>query len=431
MHQLLYWERPMKSDNQRTVFGRDVDADSKSRCMKDSKPKSGDCLQELAGRLDQSLASLLCQFWRDEEQRYQVLRDPEGCIQSLVHPLMSKFAREYDSCGQTGVFRACVDMSFSLRPKIFLLIRRIVEMTKTEATLFDDLSLPNQIVMQVIINYFDLKESEIYLEMMEEMQKQESVAEDETPNSDNKKIVTVSKNKIATVLETQRYLIRRNREKEETNESEFYALMKRCRLQDHLIAAREVDFLARTTNYHYLVEKRLWQKSELERAAQDLDLAFIKNSRIHRTSDGHLNITAWTSGNRTIESEPPIPKEGYLAGEYEDNEPVDVEQEHFEEEEEESELEGEFGSSPSGIGGGGVPLNVTAVPQDTENGTPEPLEGGFYQVSPHLLRDALEKLLADRQRHDWENLMNQDEENYWKMRTKWKQDWYPEDEMNI
>ncbi|CAL8148215.1 unnamed protein product [Orchesella dallaii] len=428
MHQLLYWERPMKSDNQRSVFGRDVDADM--RCINKANPKSGDCLQELAGKLDQSLASLLCQFWRDEESRCQVMRDPDGCIASLVHPLMSKFAREYESCGQTGVFRSCVDMSFSLRPKIFLLIKRIVEMTKTEATLFDDLSLPNQVVMQVIINYFDLKESEIYLEMMEEMQKQESVAEDETANTSSKKIVTVSKNKIATVLETQRYLIRRHREKEETKESEFYALMKRCRLQDHLIAAREVDFLARTTNYHYLVEKRLWQKAELERAAQDLDLAFIKNSRIHRTSDGHLNITAWTSGNRTIESEPPIPKEGFLAGEYEDNDVMmEEEEEYFDEEEEES--EGGFGSIAPGATGGGAPHNVTAVPQDTEMGTPEPLEGGFYQVSPHLLRDALEKLLADRQRHDWENLMDQDQENYWKMRTKWKQDWYPDDEMNI
>jgi len=78
MDQLLYWERPMLSNDQRTVFGRDVDIET--RGILRSKPKSGDCLQELAGKLDQSLASLLCQFWRDEESRYQVMRDPDGCI---------------------------------------------------------------------------------------------------------------------------------------------------------------------------------------------------------------------------------------------------------------------------------------------------------------------------------------------------------------
>lgn len=62
----------------------------------------------------------------------------------------------------------------------------------------------------------------------------------------------------------------------------------------------------------------------------------------------------------------------------------------------------------------------------TETVTPEPLEGGFYQVSPHRLREALRRLVAYRRRHqNWLSLAENDEDNYWQIRTKWKQDWYP------
>lgn len=62
---------------------------------------------------------------------------------------MSKFARTYEDQDENeegkGACKSCLDMSLSLRPKIFLLIKRIVEVTKTEATLFDGLSIPNQV----------------------------------------------------------------------------------------------------------------------------------------------------------------------------------------------------------------------------------------------------------------------------------------------
>lgn len=75
------------------------------------------------------------------------------------------------------------------------------------------------------------------------------------------------------------------------NEYEFYHLLKNCCLQDHLTAARDIDYLARTTNYRYLVEKRLWQKTELEAVEKELNASFVKKGKLHRTSDGFLNIT--------------------------------------------------------------------------------------------------------------------------------------------
>lgn len=145
--------------------------------------------------------------------------------------------------------------------------------------------------MQVIINFVDLKKSEIYLEIADSLENEETPTMTPGDEEDVGKFAEISRNTLATVLETQRYLIRRFNEKEEMNENEFYALLKQCRLQDHLIAAKEIEYMARTTNYNFLVEKRLWQKSELQQHEKQLGATFTKNSRIHRVSDGELNIT--------------------------------------------------------------------------------------------------------------------------------------------
>lgn len=62
----------------------------------------------------------------------------------------------------------------------------------------------------------------------------------------------------------------------------------------------------------------------------------------------------------------------------------------------------------------------------TETMTPEPIEGGVYKVSPQRLREALHRLISYKRKHDkWLSLAEQDTENLWKVRTKWKKDWYP------
>lgn len=67
----------------------------------------------------------------------------------------------------------------------------------------------------------------------------------------------------------------------------MYSMIQKCHLQGHLKAIREAEYIARTTDYNYLVEKRLWQKTQLENAV----VKDNPNIRIHRTTDGPLNIT--------------------------------------------------------------------------------------------------------------------------------------------
>lgn len=218
------------------------------------------------------------------------------------------------------------------------------------------------------------------------------------------------------------------------NEVEFYALVKRCRLQDHLLAATEVQFLARTTNYRFLVEKRLWQKSELQGTLEDLTADFVKTSRIHRISDGDLNITAWPSQKRSIISEPKVTGEATLANYNDNDEPSITTADSGSKEalEAEEDPEGNLSVNPSELGLlSKVNLNpstmhVVASSTMSGNATPEPFESGYYQVSPLSLREALGKLAAHQRKHEkWLGLADQDEENCWKLRAKWRKDWYP------
>lgn len=70
-----------------------------------------------------------------------------------------------------------------------------------------------QVVMQVIINFVDLKKSEIYLELVEEIENKGSSAIAPQDEEAVIKLAKVSRNALSTVLETQRYLIRRFNEK--------------------------------------------------------------------------------------------------------------------------------------------------------------------------------------------------------------------------
>jgi hypothetical protein len=63
-------------------------------------------------------------------------------------PLMSKFAREYkrsERMSSECPGPSCLDMMGSIRPKIYLLVKKIVERANTEAQLFEGLSVKNQV----------------------------------------------------------------------------------------------------------------------------------------------------------------------------------------------------------------------------------------------------------------------------------------------
>lgn len=61
-----------------------------------------------------------------------------------------KNTNNHNGSNNNGI--ACLDLIGSIRPKIYLLAKRIVETTNTEATLFGSLGLQNQ-VKHTLISY--------------------------------------------------------------------------------------------------------------------------------------------------------------------------------------------------------------------------------------------------------------------------------------
>jgi hypothetical protein len=75
-------------------------------------------------------------------------------------------------------------------------------------------------------------------------------------------------------------------------------------------------------------------------------------------------------------------------------------------------------------------LNVSLVTElVTEKNTPKSQEEAFYQVPPEMLTRSLQQVLAQEKKRTW--LSDVDDENYWKVRTKWRADWYPEEVIKL
>lgn len=74
------------------------------------------------------------------------------CVAAIEWPLLSEFGRRYERpegksywLQKTSPGPACLDLLGSIRPKIYLLAKKITEAVNTEAQLFDGLGLQNQV----------------------------------------------------------------------------------------------------------------------------------------------------------------------------------------------------------------------------------------------------------------------------------------------
>jgi len=84
MDQLLYWKRQLRNRTQRLAYGDGFDLPL-SKGPGAHLPKHGEGVGDVITDYDETLPALLCDMWRDEEKRWGVLRDPDGCISSKSH----------------------------------------------------------------------------------------------------------------------------------------------------------------------------------------------------------------------------------------------------------------------------------------------------------------------------------------------------------
>jgi len=64
-----------------------------------------------------------------------------------------------------------------------------------------------------------------------------------------------------------------------------------------------------------------------------------------------------------------------------------------------------------------------------EGATPVSAETGHYEVSPDALKRALQQLVIKFKKNNWLN--NAEDNNYWRVRARWKQEWYPEEKFFV
>jgi len=77
--QLLYWKRRVRDDIQRLTHGQDFNL-AGSSIASVQKIEPGDKVGEVLRDQDLSLSALLCEIWREEEERLGVKRDKDGVI---------------------------------------------------------------------------------------------------------------------------------------------------------------------------------------------------------------------------------------------------------------------------------------------------------------------------------------------------------------
>ncbi|CAG7785538.1 unnamed protein product [Allacma fusca] len=391
--QLVFWHRRMRNLTARFAHSDTFTVPLEGRLP---KPTLGDDIGSVLHDNDQSLASFLCEIWRDEEKRLGVMREDDGTIKSLEFPLMSAFSRNYNRklvrnrpSPASSPGPASLDLLMCTRPRIYLLIKAIIEETNTEASVFAGLGVKNQVTMKIIVNFLDLKVSEIWMEMNEEIQAEGlTLVKSDAIGMDI--LLKISRNKIATVMSTQRYLIQRGTEQAAMNERELYRLLRNCQLQDHLMALREAQYYATLSDYFLLVDRRLLQQTVIHDLYLRKEVASVVKNKPRRSKKRFRSL-----GSDDID------KDSLDLGDF--GYSIDLK---------EPDDSSDFMHLPP-------PLPSELRSDDS---TPMSVDENRYQVSPEVLFKALTKVVA--QQNQWK-AKNIDEETEWLMRKKWHPEWYP------
>ncbi|XP_029050719.1 cilia- and flagella-associated protein 69-like isoform X2 [Osmia bicornis bicornis] len=254
------------------------------------------------------LMSLLARMWREEEIRVKVKRFPDGSVTDEELPQMSnrQWSDTYRIKLTQNISPAVIDMIGSVRSKIYSL-RKIIERDQKRyqhakehyKILYADLSMEDRITIFNMDLYFKIKLGQIWVEISKYFEQAG--------------ITPLGMDGQALFLMTQRYyswgkLIKNGEQKiiksvqiaEDIEEKDEYARIRDAKLILALDAFDELDYIYRTTNRSYLLEKKDEQIRQVNAA-----LNFPPNAddaHCHRTFFHKPPITAIYSQHPVIKS---------------------------------------------------------------------------------------------------------------------------------
>ncbi|KAG7212571.1 hypothetical protein KM043_012870 [Ampulex compressa] len=244
------------------------------------------------------LMSLLAMVWREEEIRLRVRRHSDGSMEDIELPQMGtkQWMDTYRSKLLSNVSPTLIDMIGSVRSKIYS-IRQIIEREHEKyefarnryKILLHDLPIEDRITMSCVELYFRLKLGQMWTEIYKYLE-QVGI----TPSSMDGQVMFLMMQRHRSwgmfIQEQQKKLVLSVKNAEELREKQEYARIRDSKLQEALEAFEEVDYIRRTTDRSYLLERK-----ENQRKRVNANLCFPRDAdkeHCHRTFQDRLNVTA-------------------------------------------------------------------------------------------------------------------------------------------
>ncbi|KAJ9600852.1 hypothetical protein L9F63_000964, partial [Diploptera punctata] len=259
------------------------------------------CLSHLLtwrGQKQQSYMSMLLDIWRYEDLFLGVKRTQTGCVEDIEMPLMGtdQQLRTFDTNKDPNSSMAILDILGSSRPKIYAIFQiihqRFGEETKliyeTYAVNNTALTTEDQITLKIVENFLALKIGEVWFEIAQDIQNlgvQPLALDAEVLET----VLEHQRNWSLCIQDAQFRIMYAAYNKDMESEGEFYSKQKETHIHDALDALKELDYIARTTDRTFLLERKMQQRKQVNESLHFPD--GVENRLFQRTFSSTINVT--------------------------------------------------------------------------------------------------------------------------------------------
>ncbi|XP_011308476.1 cilia- and flagella-associated protein 69-like isoform X2 [Fopius arisanus] len=259
------------------------------------------------------LLSLLSRLWRDEERRIGVKRTPRGCIEDIELPLMGRIQWRNTFYTKTIENYSPTLESWvgSVRPKIYSIRKQLLANAEVYEIVRDhykilaeDLSPEDEITLCIVDQFFRFSRGQVWGEVLRYL-KQKGV---NPLGADGEMLLVMCQRHRECglyVRDCQERIIWGQEKKERAREVQEINRFRDARLMAALEAAQTVDFIERTADRDYRVERKERQEAQVNQG-----LRFphgVIPSDCHRTYPENWNVTTIFNQVHRIKTAPSFP----------------------------------------------------------------------------------------------------------------------------
>lgn len=249
------------------------------------------------GKKNISVAHLLCEIWRQEEEHIGVKRDSAGAIADTQKPLLSQLqdSQAVISLPASCPSQAIVDVSENLRAKIYAVFNKIGFVD------LPGLTAEDHITLTIIEHYLNLKVGEVWTEVISELA--EECIRPITPDREAMEAIS-SAIRIRTeqIIQVQTDLLEVQAQQDLINEQEYYAeVRERHRLKEKM-TRKFAEFVSKTSNYMML--KMAKERQELSIDASRVHNNYKTSANFHSINLPNTNVTVFSGRSVAIQSTP-------------------------------------------------------------------------------------------------------------------------------